>query len=143
MNLERGLLFASTVGFVVEECCECHMPFAVTRDFYDAAQIAGPKVSFHCPAGHAQHYSKSKLQTALDAVEAERKWRIRAEESAAYARNERDHHWTERKKLTTRVRNLKHRVKNGVCPCCHRTFKQLANHMEKMHPKFATDKEPA
>jgi chemotaxis response regulator CheB len=30
----------------------------------------------------------------------------------------------------------KKRVANGVCPCCNRTFKQLARHMKAKHPEF-------
>jgi hypothetical protein len=28
------------------------------------------------------------------------------------------------------------RAKAGVCPCCNRTFKQLAAHMASQHPTF-------
>lgn len=28
------------------------------------------------------------------------------------------------------------RAKHGVCPCCNRTFKQLAAHMKNRHPEF-------
>lgn len=31
---------------------------------------------------------------------------------------------------------LRRRVGAGVCPCCHRTFKQLAAHMTDKHPEF-------
>lgn len=31
---------------------------------------------------------------------------------------------------------LKKRVGHGVCPCCHRTFKQLQRHMKSQHPEF-------
>ena len=33
---------------------------------------------------------------------------------------------------------LKNRVASGVCPCCNRTFKQLAAHMSRQHPEFKT-----
>ncbi len=33
----------------------------------------------------------------------------------------------------TRVRK---RVGNGVCPCCGRTFKQFAEHMQSKHPEY-------
>lgn len=33
---------------------------------------------------------------------------------------------------------LKRRVKNGVCPCCHRTVKQLAAHMKTKHPDYGS-----
>ena len=31
---------------------------------------------------------------------------------------------------------LRKRVKAGVCPCCNRTFRQLALHMKRMHPEY-------
>ena len=31
---------------------------------------------------------------------------------------------------------LKKRIAAGVCPCCNRTFKQLANHMKNQHPEY-------
>ena len=32
---------------------------------------------------------------------------------------------------------VKRRVGNGVCPCCNRTFKNLADHMTTKHPDYA------
>jgi hypothetical protein len=38
------------------------------------------------------------------------------------------------KGVTTRI---KRRVANGVCPCCKRTFQDLARHMAGQHPRYA------
>ena len=32
----------------------------------------------------------------------------------------------------------KNRVKNGVCPCCKRSFENLRQHMETKHPEYAS-----
>ncbi len=32
---------------------------------------------------------------------------------------------------------VKKRAANGVCPCCNRTFSDLARHMKAKHPDFA------
>jgi hypothetical protein len=32
---------------------------------------------------------------------------------------------------------LKKRIAAGVCPCCNRTFQDLARHMKGQHPEFA------
>lgn len=37
-------------------------------------------------------------------------------------------------KAENSLQRIKKRVNNGVCPCCHRTFKQLAAHMKSKHP---------
>ena len=34
------------------------------------------------------------------------------------------------------VTRQKKRAAAGVCPCCNRTFKQLARHMERKHPNY-------
>jgi hypothetical protein len=48
--------------------------------------------------------------------------------------------------VVTRKKNeakkLRERARAGVCPCCHRTFKQLAAHMANKHPDYA-EQEPA
>ncbi len=41
------------------------------------------------------------------------------------------------KSATTRITR---RVSVGTCPCCHRTFKQLAQHMKNKHPNFGNVK---
>ncbi len=49
----------------------------------------------------------------------------------------------ERKLSATRaaVTRTKNRVAHGVCPCCNRTFKQLAAHMKNKHPAYAAELE--
>ncbi len=37
------------------------------------------------------------------------------------------------KGVTTRIKN---RIANGVCPCCKRTFQNLARHMKGQHPDY-------
>lgn len=28
------------------------------------------------------------------------------------------------------------RIRNGVCPCCNRSFKDVHRHMKSQHPEF-------
>lgn len=37
------------------------------------------------------------------------------------------------------VTKLKKRAANGVCPCCNRTFVDLARHMAGKHPTFLAE----
>lgn len=34
------------------------------------------------------------------------------------------------------TKRLSNRVKNGVCPCCTRSFHNLREHMKTQHPDF-------
>lgn len=37
----------------------------------------------------------------------------------------------------TKRRKIEKRVANGVCPCCNRTFEDLARHMSTKHKDYA------
>lgn len=37
------------------------------------------------------------------------------------------------------VTKTKNRIGNGVCPCCNRTFQNLARHINSKHPDFKKD----
>jgi DNA repair exonuclease SbcCD ATPase subunit len=76
------------------------------------------------------------------ALEAERAARQRLEELRRVALKDAEHSAIERRKTQTRMRNLKARIKNGICPCCKRSFVQLARHMATKHPEYGDAHEP-
>ena len=119
----------------VEECCNCHMAFAMTTQFVRARRK--DHNSFYCPAGHSQHYygksEETKLRNRLadtqEEVNRERGMRVDAEhktKTVAHQRNAFKGH----------LKRTKRRIFSGVCPCCNRTFKQLARHMAGQHPEY-------
>lgn len=66
-----------------------------------------------------------------------REWAEKNAENAQAEAQESERRRIAQKAATTRLKN---RVKMGICPCCHRTFKQLAAHMKKKHPGFVGNK---
>lgn len=130
-----NLMFAHEVGMVVEECCNCGMQFAITRQFQN--RVKRTHENFYCPAGHGQHYpAKSKEEKLKDQVanlerrvEQERKRKEWAEQDAQLAKNR------ERAQKAAKTR-LKNDIARGKCPCCKKTFKHLAKHMAAKHPEF-------
>jgi DNA-binding XRE family transcriptional regulator len=116
--------FVHNVEFVTEECCNCHMQFAMTRDYFEKRRA--DQKTFYCPAGHAQHYTVSSEQKLRQQVERERSMREAAEARAATAARQRD-------QVTKSHRRMRTRVMNGVCPCCNRTFQNLMQHMKTQH----------
>lgn len=84
---------------------------------------------FYCPAGHGQSYTKSEVTRLREKLEDEKKnaefWRKRADEA-------------DRSKAAIKGQLTKERkrVGNGVCPCCNRTFQNVARHMASKHPDF-------
>lgn len=130
---------AETVPLVRETCCTCGVVFAFPRRLYEHLR-EDPSKWFYCPNGHQQHY------TGETKAERERRLRERAERALKIEHDalvaERSRHDQTRaslraqKGVNTRIKN---RIKNGVCPCCNRTFQNLARHMANQHPDFTPE----
>ena len=125
----------------VEECYKCDMFFGISKQF-ERARRKDHK-SFYCPAGHRQHYPaqsdeehlKEELMRAQEEVNRNRT-------ALQAARAERDFANRSRSSVKGHLTRTKNRVGNGVCPCCNRTFKDLARHMQGQHPDYATKESP-
>lgn len=141
----RGHTLTVEQKLITETCCNCGMLFAMTSDFKEDRLKRRPNDNmFYCPRGHPQHYTgpsaATKLQQQLDE---ERRLRQRAEQNVAMwaddAREARERAEKERRRANGykgHATRITKRAKAGVCPCCNRTFKQLANHMANQHPDF-------
>lgn len=119
----------STIDMVQQFCCNCHMEFYMPRSLYDRAQELRMKLQFYCPAGHGQHF--------MGESDAD-KFRRERDRLAQQIAQKDDEIAAERKK----TKRLERRVKAGVCPCCQRTFSNMAAHIKTQHPTFAPDKKP-
>jgi phage/plasmid primase-like uncharacterized protein len=107
---------------------------------FDAAKRS-EKVGFYCSYGHPLVFmegesdldkmrrERDRLAQQLaqrdDRIREEREARETAERRAAAARG-----------LVTKIKN---RVGHGVCPCCNRTFSDLARHMAGKHPGYVAE----
>lgn len=91
----------------------------------------GEAVSWCCPAGHSIVFS---TESELDRVRRERD-RLK-QDTARLECEALDFH---RRAIAaeSEVERQKTRSAAGVCPCCHRTFRQLALHMKTKHPVAA------
>jgi hypothetical protein len=133
-----GAALQFTVSMETLTCGECGIEFAVPLGWLNARR--GSKEAegkFWCPNGHGRQFRESELErtkrelaAAKEKAEREERWRHEAEKNAKNAR-------AQAKAERTRRENLAKRVAAGVCPCCHRTFQQLARHMAAKHPGVA------
>lgn len=123
---------------VVENCCECGVTFAMTRDLYNRRR--NDHKGFFCPNGHQQYYSSKseaeKLREQLKEKDQSLDYYRTANNNLHNRITEKNHEIRAHKAAKTRLKN---RVKHGVCPCCNRTFKQLAEHMKQMHPEYVNE----
>jgi hypothetical protein len=137
MSNLRGwtLTLSASVTLETETCCSCGVLFAMGSDLHCQRRRDGKL--FYCPNGHEQHYTAEKnAQEKLAAAEA----------AATAARDQLGAAVREAEKVRVNLLRDRHRVANGVCPCCNRYFPQVHQHMRTQHPEFDVSKvshEPA
>jgi hypothetical protein len=117
-------------------CWKCKERFGLADETEAMLRRSGRL--FCCPWGHSAVFSEGEPE--IDTIRRERdqlKQRIAYKEDMireAEARAERERRRANGYKgHATRITK---RAKAGVCPCCNRTFKQLAQHMANKHPQF-------
>lgn len=118
------------------KCYRCNEDFGLTDEV--EAALRRSCASFHCPWGHSQAFrlgecNEDKLRRERDSLKqqaARLHDRIREEGARADRERNRANGY---KGHATRISK---RAKAGVCPCCNRTFQQLARHMATQHPQF-------
>lgn len=135
--------YAYTGQLVIHDCIDkgCGMTVGVPQAF-DSERRAD-KRTFYCPNGHGQCYAgetpaqrANRLrEDALEAWRQERAARLAAQDQAAAA---------ERSLRTTKghLTRQRRRAANGVCPCCSRTFPNVADHIAEKHPKYVEATKP-
>lgn len=121
------------VGELTVVKCWCGMRHAIPselRNFQQRQHADGRSHHVYCPLGHthapAGESEAEKLRKQLQREQDERA-RVAAERDQAEA-SARAY-----KGAATRARK---RSAAAICPCCHRSFKQLRRHMETKHPDF-------
>lgn len=121
-------------------CAECGVRSSMPRSLNNWYREDARR-SFCCPKGHRQHYSNDDND-----IEKMRRQRDRLKQSAAHLEDMRkqandradaaERSASAYKGAATRLKN---RAKAGVCPCCNRTFQNLARHMKSQHPDHEID----
>jgi hypothetical protein len=109
-------------------CCNCGIEFGVPDEW--ETNRRRDHQSFWCPNGHAQSYVvKSDVEKLRDELEQERRNSLNTREKLAAAERAQG-------RAEKSLERHKKRSAAGVCPCCNRTVKQLAQHMASKHADF-------
>lgn len=128
MSIAEGIKWNKTITMETIVCCECGVPFGMPSDLKEKCRADSGKL-FYCPNGHAQHYSKSTATKVKEEYEA----KLKEKQEELWAANSKAVQLEV--DLDKANRKLK-RVSKGVCPCCNRTFENLARHMKSKHPEL-------
>lgn len=125
--MERGLTYTKTVTMITEVCCNCGVLFGIPSDFRD--DVRRTKQTFYCPNGHGQSYTKSTYEIEIEKLKRDKEQLEGSLSNVVAGKIQLE------KQLKKSNRELK-RVKNGVCPCCNRSFQNLHNHIKNQHPEY-------
>jgi NMD protein affecting ribosome stability and mRNA decay len=134
MSPEKGLPNPVTVvgeinwtsNLTVIMCGECGMAFAVP-ELWRKERVENHK-TFYCPNGCLRCYkAKAAIDEVRDQVNFVQAQLNEAQHLAIVKGRELD-------KLQKAHHKLEHRISNGSCPCCNRTFSNLQKHMKSKHP---------
>jgi predicted trehalose synthase len=122
-------------------CAKCGGGYAIAESFRsEASRIGNFTQGWHCPYCQTRwSYGESdadklkaqigRLQTDIERKEAEK--RDYAERNARLVAS--------RNACRGHFNRVCRRIKAGVCPCCNRTFSNLASHMKTKHPDMQTE----
>ena len=135
----RTVYIERTVHII--ECAACSIDFGIGADFMKRRRE--DHETFYCPNGHSNYYggptaaekrakkAEQELEAARSLAQREARRRSQAEAQARTA----DY---QRRAAKGQLTKAKKRIAAGVCPCCNRTFQNLARHMAGQHPDYST-----
>lgn len=112
-----------SISFDRIKCSSCGVNFMMEHEHCQQRREDGE--SFYCPNGHSLSWNDN-CKTRLDKAAAE------ISRLASQVQLERD----QKAATEASLQRLKFRISKGVCPCCKRTVRQLARHMEAKHPTY-------
>lgn len=129
-----GYVYAGDTDLCVKSCPVCGVTYAIPQTMHKHARDRGEfRILWYCPNGHQLGYGgPSEAERERDEVQR----RLTAEREL---REHTERQLSAQKAATTRARK---RAAAAVCPCCNRTFQQLARHMQTKHPDYRPDATP-
>lgn len=121
-------------------CWRCGTDFWLPQSLYEAAKKSS-RIAFFCPYGHEAVFNER--DTEADVLRRERdllKQQLaqRDDEIVRQARLK-DAALKEARALKTSAVKAKKRTAAGLCPCCNRSFRQMALHLKTKHPNFRAE----
>ena len=109
------------INLDVITCSECGISFGMPGHFIQNRRE--DHNIFWCPNGHTQYFpSKSEAEVLREQLKKEQSKLANAQLEIMMKEKE--------------TKRLQKKIKNGVCPCCHRQFIQLTRHMKTKHPEY-------
>lgn len=125
------------IGFNTVVCCHDGCDAIIAMPVHVMQAFRRNHKWWYCYNGHQQHFSGvsdvERLRRDLDSERKRKEWlqqELKVEKEA--------HQSTRRSRaiIKGKFKATKTRIKNGVCPCCKRSFQNLHRHMTTKHPDY-------
>lgn len=116
-----------TVELTTMKCGECGIVHAMPEHFREERQSKGG--NWYCPNGHSRVYRESDVAAA-------RRERDEALTKLSASKCETAREKAARELAEKQITLHRRRTKNGVCPCCKRSFQNLKRHITTKHPEY-------
>jgi hypothetical protein len=127
----------TTVLVTIEavKCGVCQAWHGLEAGFHQKAKQSG--AYWYCP--HCKSwigYNETEIKRLRDELAREKHRAEQRQARIESLQRETEHLEHRRRGTLGALRRTQKRVKHGVCPCCNRTFQNLARHMAGKHPHF-------
>jgi hypothetical protein len=112
-------------------CCPvCWIEHGIPDDMYERRKEQTVAGVVYCPNGHKWHFRGESE------ADKQRRRAEQAEQANARLHEEAQKAIRERNKAQTALKSHRKRSAAGLCPCCNRTFVNMARHMKSQHPDY-------
>lgn len=122
--------FSETITFTVIDCASCGVQFAL--DEKHRTHLVASADTFYCPNGHRNIYG----QNAKDKLLAELKRKEQELADTAIEKRRLQNDLFDKQEQLIKAKKDLTRLKNGVCPCCNRSFHNMQQHIANEHPEL-------
>jgi len=123
------------VEYAYLSCPVCGVHFALEKRFYEwrkeGGHVGEKQPNYHCPNGHV-------LVVRDWDIEKLRRERDQLKQQMAQLNDELAAQTAQTTKARKQIVKMQKRAAAGVCPCCNRSFTNMARHMATKHPEFKT-----
>ena len=116
--------------------CWCGLPFAMPARLYKQCRDTG--TTFYCPLGHKIVFKTTEADKLRRERNLLKQQLAEKDDAIREKRQECNVAWRTATAYKGHVTRIKNRIGKGVCPCCNRSFQNLARHMNSKHPDYST-----
>lgn len=123
-------------------CPICGVHYALDKAFDDYRLSGGSgldnknTLGWHCPNGHSLIYTENEADRLRRERDSLKQQQARYEERLKSANDRAERERNRANGYKGHATKITKRAKNGVCPCCNRSFENLKRHMATKHPTF-------